>query len=61
MYFIFFYCNRSSKIFNLLNSEDVINTVKCNKKIGVEIIKKKKYLEILVLALMGLKQKKTNF
>ena len=31
-----------SKIFNLLESEDVLNAIKVVKKIGVKIIKKKK-------------------
>ena len=33
-----------SKIFNLLNSEDVINTLKVMEKIGVNYIKKKNIL-----------------
>ena len=32
-----------SKIYNLLESEDVINAIKALKKLGIKIIKKKKF------------------
>jgi 3-phosphoshikimate 1-carboxyvinyltransferase len=37
------YCIGSCKIFNLLESDDVLNTLKVIKKLGVKIEKKKKY------------------
>lgn len=37
------YCVGSCKIFNLLESDDVLNTLKVIKKLGVRIEKKKKY------------------
>ena len=37
------YCVGSCKIFNLLESDDVLNTLKVIKKLGVKIEKKKKY------------------
>ena len=33
-----------SKIYNLLESEDVINSLKCIKKLGVNFKKKKEFL-----------------
>jgi 3-phosphoshikimate 1-carboxyvinyltransferase len=39
-------CLGNSKIFDLLESEDVKNTMKSLKKLGIKIIKKKKYYEI---------------
>ena len=35
-----------SKIYNLLESEDVINSLKALKKLGIKIIKKKNFFEI---------------
>ena len=46
-----------SKIFNLLNSEDVINTLKVMEKIGVNYIKKKKYTLIFGVGINGFKAK----
>ena len=37
-------CLGNSKIFDLLESEDVKNTMKSLKKLGIKIIKKKKVL-----------------
>ena len=42
-----------SKIFNLLQSEDVTNSIKAIKKIGVRCIKKKNYLEINGVGING--------
>ena len=36
-----------SRAYNLLKSEDVLNTLKCLKKLGVKIITKKRYTEIV--------------
>ena len=36
-----------SKAYNLLNSEDVLSTIKCLKRLGTKIIIKKKYCEII--------------
>ena len=36
-----------SRAYNLLNSEDVLSTIKCLKKLGTKIIFKKKYCEIV--------------
>ena len=49
-----------SKIFNLLNSEDVNNTVKCIKKIGVDIVKRRKFLEIYGVGINGFNLKKNT-
>ena len=35
-----------SRAYNLLNSEDVLNTLRCLKKLGVKVNLKKKYCEI---------------
>ena len=43
-----------SKIFNLLESEDVMNAVRAVKKIGVSCIKKKIIMKFLALVLMVL-------
>ena len=50
-----------SKIFNLLNSEDVNNTLRAVKKIGVSYIKKKNYLEINGVGINGFKIKKRDY
>ena len=50
-----------SKIYNLLESEDVINSLKTVKKIGVNYIKKKNILKFMELVLMVFKSKKTQF
>ena len=47
-----------SKIFNLLESEDVINALKAVKKIGVNYIKKKNYIEIYGVGINGFNLKK---
>ena len=39
-------CLGNSKIFNLLESEDVKHTLKSLKELGVKILKKKKYYEV---------------
>ena len=39
-------CLGNSKIYNLLESEDVLNTLKSLKTLGVKIIKKKEYYEV---------------
>ena len=49
-----------SKIFNLLKSEDVDNTLGAVKKIGVSYIKKKNYLEINGVGINGFKIKKNT-
>ena len=47
-----------SKIFNLLESEDVKNTILTMKKLGVKIIKKKNYHNISGVGLKGFVKKK---
>ena len=42
-----------SKIYNLLESEDVINTLKAMKILGVQINKKEKYITFLAFLLVG--------
>ncbi len=49
-----------SKIFNLLESEDVNNALKTVKKIGVNYIKKKNYIEIYGVGINGFKIKKNT-
>jgi len=49
-----------SKIFNLLESEDVISALKAVKKIGVNFIKKKNYIEIYGVGINGFKIKKNT-
>ena len=44
-----------SKIFNLLNSEDVLNSVKAIKNLGVKCVKKKNYLEVHGVGINGFK------
>ena len=46
-----------SKIFNLLDSEDVNNTLKVIKKIGVNYIKKKNFIEVHGVGINGFKIK----
>ena len=46
-----------SKIFNLLESEDVNNTLKVIKKIGVNYIKKKNFIEVHGVGINGFKIK----
>ena len=43
-------CHNRSKIFNILESEDVINTLKAVEKFGVKYLKKKIILKFLELA-----------
>jgi len=47
----------TSKIYNLLESEDVINTLKSIKKLGINFKRKKKYYEIYGFGLSGYKSK----
>ena len=47
-----------SKAYNLLNSEDVLNTINCLKKLGVKIILKENYCEIFGNGLNSFKYKK---
>tara|TARA_B100001093_G_scaffold427260_1_gene421528 strand:- start:281 stop:1606 length:1326 start_codon:yes stop_codon:yes gene_type:complete len=47
-----------SKSYNLLKSEDVLNTLKCLKKLGVKIKLTKRFCEIYGLGLNGFKYKK---
>ena len=49
-----------SKIFNLLESEDVESTLKAIKKIGVNFIKRKNYIEIYGVGINGFKIKKNT-
>lgn len=51
--------NYKSKSYNLLNSEDVLDTLKCLKKLGVRIKLTKKYCEIYGVGLNGFKYKKS--
>ena len=46
--------------YNLLRSEDVLNTLKCLKKLGIKIYLKKKTCEIIGNGLNGFKYKKKN-
>ena len=48
-----------SKSYNLLNSEDVLNTLKCLRKLGVKIKFTKKFCEIFGVGLNGFKYKKS--
>ncbi len=50
--------NSKSKSYNLLISEDVLNTLKCLKKLGVKIKLTKKFCEICGVGLNGFKYKK---
>ena len=47
-----------SKAYNLLNSEDVLSTIKCLKKLGTKINLKKNYCEIIGLGLNSFDFKK---
>ena len=47
-----------SKIFNLLESEDVINSLNCIKKLGIKFKKFKNYYEIYGFGIKGFKTKK---
>ncbi len=49
--------NGKSKIYNLLESEDVMNAVRAVKKIGVSCIKKKNYYEFSGVGINGFKFK----
>ena len=49
-----------SKIYNLLESEDVINAIKALKKLGIKINKKKNFFEIYGKGLNGYSPKKRN-
>ena len=51
----------NSKAFNILKSEDVINTLKCLKKLGVKIRFLKNVCEINGLGLNGYKYNKDIF
>ena len=47
-----------SKIYNLLESEDVLNSIRALKKIGIKCLKKKNYFEINGLGINGFQIKK---
>ena len=47
-----------SKAYNLLNSEDVLSTLNCLKKLGTKINFKKNYCEIIGLGLNSFDYKK---
>ena len=47
-----------SRAYNLLNSEDVLNTLSCLKKLGTKINFKKNYCEIIGLGLNSFDYKK---
>ena len=47
-----------SKIYNLLNSEDVLSTLNCLKKLGIKIKLKKNYCKIVGKGLNGFNYKK---
>ena len=49
-----------SKIFNLLESDDVLNTIKAVKKIGVKCLKKTNYYEIYGVGINGFSIKKNT-
>tara|TARA_B100000579_G_C22810592_1_gene845017 strand:- start:590 stop:1915 length:1326 start_codon:yes stop_codon:yes gene_type:complete len=49
-----------SKIFNLLDSEDVINAIKTIKKLGVKYKKKKNFVEIYGVGINGFQIKKNT-
>jgi len=49
----------TSKAFNLLRSEDVLNTLNCLKKLGIEINLNKKFCKITGKGLNNFNQKKT--
>ncbi len=49
-----------SKIFNILESEDVINTLRSLKKIGVNFKQRKNYLEVYGVGINGFNIKKKN-
>ena len=44
-----------SKAYNLLDSEDVNSALKCVKKLGVKVLKKKNWVEIIGNGLNGFK------
>ena len=48
----------TSKIYNLLESEDVINSLLAIKKLGINYKKFKNFYEIMDMVLMGSAQKK---
>ena len=50
----------TSRSYNLLLSEDVINTLKCLRKLGVKVKISKKFCEINGVGLNGFKYKKKN-
>ena len=50
----------TSRIYNLLESEDVINTLKSIKKLGINFKKKKKYYEIYGFGLNGFNPKNNS-
>ena len=50
--------NGKSRSYNLLNSEDVNNTLKCLKKLGIKIKSTKKFCEIISEGLNSFKLKK---
>ena len=50
-----------SKISNLLESEDVLNSLKAIKKLGIDYKKRKNILEIKGLGLNGYNPKEYNY
>ena len=50
-----------SKAYNLLRSEDVLNTLKGLKKLGVKIKNNKNFCEIAGVGINGFKYKKNLF
>ena len=50
-----------SKAYNLLNSEDVNSAIKCLKKLGIKIDKKKNFCEVTGNGIGGFKFKKNIF
>ena len=50
-----------SKAYNLLKSEDVINTLNCLKKLGIKVKFSKNYCEIFGRGINGFDYKKKKF
>ena len=51
--------NYKSRSYNLLTSEDVLDTLRCLKKLGVKIKLTKRFCEIIGVGLNGFKYKKS--
>ena len=54
-------CIGASNIYNILESEDVMNTIACLKKLGVKILKKNKGYIVFGNGLSSFKKPKKNF